>query len=173
MATLEQTDDLEFTLQSLDRVDYFTVLGLPHGAQSDAVREGFHAFALKYHPDQWVDDPELQPQALTIFKRGTEAYRVLMHPVLRARYEQALRRGELRLASDEMFSGAEGPAATAEVPLPSGSKAFYEKAVAAVEKGDLNGAKMHLMLAKTRGNAPQFDVLQSKIDELAAKKSAR
>jgi DnaJ-class molecular chaperone len=171
MATLEQTDDLTFTHQSLDRVDYFTVLGLKHGASSEQVREGFHQFALKYHPDQWVDEPEWQAQALTVFKRGTEAYRVLMHAVLRARYEQALRRGELRLAADEMFSGAEGPAATAEVALPSGAKPFYEKAVASLEKGDINGAKMHLMLAKSRGNAPQFDVLQSKIDAYAKDKS--
>ncbi len=170
MATLEQTDDLTFTLQSLDRVDYFTVLGLATGEASDKVRAAFHEFALKYHPDQWVDDPDLQQHALIIFKRGTEAYRVLMHPVLRARYEQALRRGELRLASDEMFSGADGPAATAEYPLPSGAKPFYEKAVACLEKGDVSGARMHLMLAKTRGDAPQFALLQSKIDEHVQRK---
>jgi curved DNA-binding protein CbpA len=165
MATAEQTDRLSWIFQALDGLDYFALLGIARGASDEHDRQAFHEFALKYHPDQWLDDPARHAEALTIFKRGTEAYRVLTHPVLRDRYEQALLRGELRLHSDEMYYGEETTINTAEFPLPLGATALYDKAVACLEGRDFAGAKLHLTLAKTHGDAPQFARLEKQIDE--------
>ncbi len=164
MATSEQIDDLQRTFNSLDCLDYFSLLGIARDAPEDHNREGFHEFALKYHPDEWADDPTRRAQALRIFKRGTEAYRVLTHPVLRARYELALLRGELRLQPDEMYYGEETAVNDDKYPLPAAAVPLYDKAVACLEKRDTSGATMYLTLAKTHGDAPQFDVLAEQIE---------
>ena len=39
------------------------------------VREAFHRFALRHHPDQHVDAASWRPASLRIFKRGSEGYR--------------------------------------------------------------------------------------------------
>jgi curved DNA-binding protein CbpA len=165
----EADDEFSTVHAHLDDLDYYALLGLARGAGADAVRDAFHQFALKFHPDRYVDEPARQSVALAVFKRGAEAYRVLNNPVLRARYDLALGRGALRLSVDEMFAGADATGVVHEPPLPSAAQALYDKAVQALERGDLNGAKMHLMLARAKASGPRLDTLQARI-EAASKK---
>ncbi|MEI8256124.1 MAG: DnaJ domain-containing protein [Deltaproteobacteria bacterium] len=143
----------------LDEVDYYALLEIPRDASSDDVRDAFHAFALRFHPDRHVGDAKHQKQAHAIFKRGAEAYRVLMQPTLRARYEEARATGLVRLPPEAMRPES-APAASA---VPPGARVFYDKAREALARGDLGGAKMHLALAAARGDSPLFDRLAGEI----------
>ena len=84
----------------LFRSDYYAILGVPRDARAEQVREAFHRFALRHHPDQHVDAAGGAARALRIFKRGAEGYRVLIDPLLRARYDAAVARGEVRLTPE-------------------------------------------------------------------------
>lgn len=147
----------------LDEVDYYALLEVPRDATLDAVRAAFHAFALRFHPDRHVGDDTHRKQAHAIFKRGAEAYRVLMQPTLRTRYDAAMDRGLVRLPTDAMRPEVE-PVVGVENPVPAAARVFYDKAREALARGDLGGAKMHLALALARGESPVLSRLSSEID---------
>jgi curved DNA-binding protein CbpA len=152
----------------LDEVDYYALLELARDASREAVRDGFHRFALRFHPDQHVGDPVNQRKALAIFKRGAEAYRVLLHPVLRGRYDEALATGVVRLPpSAQTLPPPSAPA----VEVPPAARAFFDKAVEALARREFGSAKMHLALATARGESPRFEALAREI--AAAEKRGR
>ncbi|MEM7606679.1 MAG: DnaJ domain-containing protein [Myxococcota bacterium] len=137
----------------LDQLDYYTLLGLEPGADADAVRDGFRTFALKYHPDNHGG----AERAAQIFRRGTEAYRVLRDPSARARYDEGLRTGELRL-------GEPKKAKVARLGLKA--KPFYDKARTSLRQGDRANAKLHLKLAMGyEPDHPELLKLQAELDE--------
>ncbi len=146
----------------LDAVDYYTLLELPRDAPADAVRAAFHRFALRFHPDQHTDDLPRQKRSLAIFKRGAEAYRVLTQSTLRSRYDAALAEGAMRLPPDRMQLPADDAPA---LEIPPAARSFYESAVAAFERGDFGGARMHIALASARGDSPLFEILARKIGD--------
>ncbi|MBN2647236.1 MAG: DnaJ domain-containing protein [Thiotrichales bacterium] len=53
-------------------IDYFSILGLPFGAQPDAIKRAYRQLARRFHPDLCHE-----PQATARFQRIAEAYRVL------------------------------------------------------------------------------------------------
>lgn len=159
--------------EKLDRVDYYSLLGVARDAPVDRVRDAFHQFAMRFHPDQHMGDPAASTRATRIFKRGAEGYRVLLDPVLRARYDAALARGETRLSAEaerkEVLAEA-SVAKVAEQPLPSDVAAFYEKASEFFTKGDIKNAKTFLLLAARRSSHPRIQKLTK--DILEAERSA-
>lgn len=156
--------------EQLDELDYYALLGVASSASVEQIRAAFHEFALLFHPDRYVDDEAMQRQALRVFKRGSEAYRVLTNTVLRARFDQARSRGALRLCADEMFAGVDpASGAVAEVALPPVVQALFDKATQALERGEINNAKMYLMLARAKAHSPRFDELQARIDEASSR----
>jgi molecular chaperone DnaJ len=152
----------------LDEVGYYALLEVPHDADTATIREAFHRFAERFHPDQHRDDPPRQARALAIFKRGAEAYRVLLHPVLRQRYNLVLERGLTRLSTDAMQLPSEGAAGGSVPPV---ARPFYDKAVDALGRGDVGSARLHLLLASMRGSSPRFEALLAQIQ--AAERAAR
>lgn len=63
--------------------DYYEILGVPHDADTDAVKRAYRQLALQYHPDR---NPA--PDAAEKFKEATEAYEVLRDPEKRAIYDR-------------------------------------------------------------------------------------
>lgn len=63
-------------------LDYYQVLGVPRGADADAIKKAFRKLARKYHPDV-----SKSPEAETRFKEANEAYEVLSDPEKRKRYD--------------------------------------------------------------------------------------
>jgi curved DNA-binding protein CbpA len=95
MATKEA---LLLYLNSLDRKTYYDVLRASRDADAAGIKAAFHAFALLYHPDQYVaSQKDVSAVASEIFKRGVEAYGVLSRRATRERYDRALARGKIRL----------------------------------------------------------------------------
>jgi molecular chaperone DnaJ len=64
--------------------DYYEVLGVPRGADTNAIKKAYRQLALKYHPDRNPEDADAEEK----FKEATEAYEVLRDAELRALYDR-------------------------------------------------------------------------------------
>jgi len=146
----------------LDDLDYYELLGLDRQAGVDDIRSAFYAFARRYHPDNHTDDPQRHRRANAIFRRGTEAYRVLLDPGLRRAYDKELAKGEKRLRS-----GLERRHAS-RMPKPLGPRArtFFAAAEQAQRVGDLRSAVLKVRIALQ--HEPESERLQAKLTELEA-----
>jgi curved DNA-binding protein CbpA len=63
--------------------DFYAVLGLAHGASSEAVKKAYRALARRHHPDTNAGSPASEQR----FKAIAAAYTVLSHPERRTRYD--------------------------------------------------------------------------------------
>jgi curved DNA-binding protein CbpA len=91
--------------ESLPTLSYYAILRVEPDADAARIKSAFHSFALRCHPDRYVDDgPEVSAAAAEVFKRGVEAYTVLSKPALRERYDKGLPKGKLRLDPDALES---------------------------------------------------------------------
>ncbi|MAQ17571.1 MAG: hypothetical protein CMN30_22585 [Sandaracinus sp.] len=151
----------------LDELSYYDLLGVDRDAGVDAVRQAFHAFARRYHPDNHTDDPARHRRATAIFRRGTEAYRVLLDRELRTIYDAELAKGEKRLRA-----GVERRHPS-RIPKPLGPRArnFVAAAEQAQRRGDLPAAILQLRIALQ--HEPDSDLLRRKLDALEERKRSR
>lgn len=127
----------------LDRLDYYTLLGLELSASGDEVKVAFRKFARRYHPDKFSGKPEKLERSTRIYRRGSEAYRVLTDPVARRAYDQGLREGRVRLSTDDRDKAeqaerrARAPTRNQGPPIRSPQAlAFYRKAGEDGERGE-------------------------------------
>lgn len=157
-------DALRQWLAMLDSISYYDLFQTEPDASADGIRDAFHSFAESFHPDvhQWRPATELAAISY-IFKRGTEAYRILSDPQLRVRYDEALAAGILRPESlivdfdgprsraPGRLSGAPGAPAAAgplsERVRTPGARPFVLRAVELAKKGDPQQAKLQLVMA--------------------------
>ena len=147
MATREA---LTLYLSSLEKKNYYEILGSTHDASPDAIKAGFHSFSLLYHPDAFVDSPmEVAELASEIYKRGVEAYRCLSRRDSRARYDRALARGKIRL--DIWLPSTPPPmppVRTLEmIARTPRAKKLADKADRLISAGMLEGARIELISA--------------------------
>ncbi|MBX3276087.1 MAG: DnaJ domain-containing protein [Sandaracinaceae bacterium] len=150
----------------LDQLDYYTLLSVDERASADAIRDAFHAFALKYHPDRFTDAPEpKRERAEQIFRRGAEGYRVLLDPEARARYDELLRAGKLRMsAEDERAQELARRAKSGGLTVSPRARPFVQKATQAMQAGDFKTAKLNLKLAL--GHEPGNAMLEARLAEV-------
>ena len=140
-------------LQVLDDLSYYDLFRLDPGASVDDLKRAFYAFANDFHPDAHGGRPRQEREALgVIFKRGTEAYRILSNPALRARYDEALLGGVVR----PQTLSALPPAYESSAPLPvrlvdkvrvAGARPFVLRSEELFKKGDPKQAKIQLTMA--------------------------
>lgn len=64
--------------------DYYEILGVERGADSETIKKAYRKLALKYHPDRNGGDSEAEEK----FKEATEAYEVLRDSDKRATYDR-------------------------------------------------------------------------------------
>jgi curved DNA-binding protein CbpA len=154
----------------LEQLDYYTLLQVPEDSNADQVRQGFHRFAAKYHPDRFSGagaDPKKVERAAQIYRRGAEAYKVLTDPRRRKLYDAGLAEGRVRFDP-----AAEPPPAPVNIhtwpikvktPL---ARPFAIKAEQLYKAGDWGNAKTNIKLAlqKDKGNA-QLEALLADVDQ--------
>ena len=134
----------------LDELDYYTLLGVSAEATADDIREAYHSFALRYHPDRHVgEEPEIVGRAAEIFRRGAEAYSVLLDPARRGRYDEGLSRGELRLASElrETQRADRPPRPGPDAIRSLKARPFAARAEQAIAARDWKQARLNLQIA--------------------------
>jgi curved DNA-binding protein CbpA len=114
------SDAIRSWLAVLDDLSYYELLGVPAETGADGIRQGFYRFAADFHPDGHAMRPTGERTAInTIFKRGTEAYRVLSDPALRSRYDYARPNGNVAARQAAMAPKPHGNSPSLHVPPPS------------------------------------------------------
>jgi DnaJ-class molecular chaperone len=175
----------------IDKVSHYELLGVRPEAGADELRHAYQGFAANFHPDAHMHRSAEERTAVnTIFKRGTEAYRVLADPALRARYEEQ-RAGKFA-GTGAASAGAAGTSRGAstfpgarkgEPPKPGQSsniagrledfvrqiraRPFAQQAEALAKKGEHAKAKLQLKLAISMdpGN-PALEAYMKELDVL-------
>ncbi len=66
--------------------NYYALLGVPHGATAEDIRNAFRKLAKTYHPDKAPDNPFAEAH----FREIQEAYEVLSDAGRRAKYDEEL-----------------------------------------------------------------------------------
>ena len=82
--------------------DYYKILGVSPNATEQEIKSAYRRLALKYHPDKNPNDPYAEEK----FKEISEAYAVLMDPVKRRRYDEAMatsRRQAFSYSQEQIF----------------------------------------------------------------------
>jgi curved DNA-binding protein CbpA len=169
-------DAIRQWLAALDSISYYELFQVEREAPSDAIRDAFHRFAESFHPDghNWRHPTE-QAAIGYIFKRGTEAYRVLCDPQLRVRYDEALANGILRpeslVVEPDAFRAKAAPNAATGGPLVDkvrnpGARPFVLRASELAKKGDPQQAKLQLVMAMHMdAKNPALEAYARELDE--------
>jgi hypothetical protein len=159
--------------EGLAAQSYFAVLGVPAGAQHNVIVQAFDRLSLRFHPDRYTQHRnERWGQAIfdevnAVYKVMTEAYKVLADRRLRAKYEQVLAKGELRLAAeDTQGAGGGGPKSLVEMSNNAGAKKFLKLAQADIAAQNFGSALQNLKFALSM--EPANAEIQQKIQELEA-----
>jgi curved DNA-binding protein CbpA len=135
----------------IDDATYYEILGVLEAADEGAIKRAFHEFAQAFHPDSHLGrDQEILAAVRRVFQRGAEAYRVLSHPELRAKYDLAIAKGLVRLdAGDVPKRPGVGVGAKSldELCKSAAARLCAQKADLLISRGDLSGAKRELAMA--------------------------
>jgi DnaJ-class molecular chaperone len=170
-------------LAALDAISYYDLFRVAPNATFDDLRAAFHSFAESFHPDvhRWRH-PNEQAAIGIIYRRGTEAYRVLSDPSLRSRYDVALANGILRpedliveMETAAAKSLANPNAANARLVdrlKNAGARPFVLRAEELFKKNDPKQAKVQLVMAMhmEKGN-PALEAFAKQLDDAVAKKA--
>ncbi len=131
----------------LERYSYYELLHVSPVAEPDRIRAAFHRMALTLHPDRHYAHPDadLRDKVYAIYKRVTEAYKVLSESTLRREYDAGLAAGQLRLVRIERQR--KGPTREEGLIANPQARKFFELGLAAERRGDLKSAKLNYNLA--------------------------
>jgi curved DNA-binding protein CbpA len=158
------------TPDPLEQLDYYALLQVARDASVDEVRRAFHRFAAKYHPDRFTGagaEPAQIERAAQIYRRGAEAYKVLIDAERRKRYDAGLSQGRVRF--DTQAAPPEPAPVLGQWPIKVKSplaRPFALKAEQLYKAGDFGNARINLKLAlqKERENA-QIELLLADIEQ--------
>jgi curved DNA-binding protein CbpA len=134
--------------RALEDYDYYALLGVTPDASADDIKAGFRDFARRFHPDRYAGDPARASKATRVYRRGTEAYRVLSNLEQRRLYDEQLRRGELRLRSDAPRRSLRPSVGPGRVESQSPrARPFLLRAELALKSKDYQQARLNLQIA--------------------------
>jgi curved DNA-binding protein CbpA len=154
--------------ESIPALSYYDILRVPRNATLAQIKAAFHSFALRCHPDRYVDDaPDVPAAAAEVFKRGVEAYNVLSKQPLRERYDRALARGKLRIdvtAPESKPPPPPRPKMLEDLARTPRGKQFALKADRLIGVGKLDEARIQLINAIQ--NEPDNEELQGRLTAL-------
>jgi curved DNA-binding protein CbpA len=156
----------------LERLDYYSLLGVTREVDEVALRAAFRKFARRYHPDRFAGKSEAKvTRATAIYRRGSEAFQTLLNPASRREYDRVLSRGTLRLTANqregaarkEMLADREVSAVDKLAIRSPAAMAFYKKALAAIDAEDWLTA--HAALQSAANQEPRNFVIEARLDQ--------
>ena len=165
MAAAEQ---IRAWIEVAKKKNYYEILRIFPGAEDDEIKRVSPRLpALKFHPDQLVEEGvDVTAAAAELFKRGVEAYNILIKPDLRTRYDAELKKGRLRMDADARPSAPPPPPMrTLEmIAKTPGGKKYAAKADRLLTIGKLEEARIQLTTALQQ--EPTNGELQERINIL-------
>lgn len=166
---------LQEWLEALDEISYYDLFRVEPTTHYDSLRAAFHEFAETFHPDANRWRPADEQEAVgRIYRRGTEAWRVLSDPGRRARYDAALARGILR--PEDLIVEMDGPRTVGSTSTrlvdkvrSPGARPFLLRAEELLKGGDPRQAKIQLVMAQhmDRDN-PALEAFAKELDAAIA-----
>ena len=163
--------EIQALARILDEFDYYSLLGVPRGANGSIVRDAYYAQSRRFHPDvNRHQDEETRRSAERVSKRVTEAYSILRDPRRRKLYDERVSSdatGAIRMPLVEAQAEAGRRAAAQQHGQTTNGRRYFALASADMARGDLAAASRNLQMAVTfePGNAH----FQAKLAELKAK----
>ena len=147
--------------EALEKVDYYTLLNVPKGADIETIRKAYYMRAQQLHPDRVKDMAEpFKSQAIAIFKRVVEAYQTLMDPQLRKIYNEAQKKGgDKRLIISDRLSLK--PKGELDFLTTDNGKQYWKAAREALKRGNVPIAKLNLKLVI------QYEGMKNEVRKLA------
>lgn len=151
--------DIEIRSLRLAEKSHYEVLGVPAGAGLDRITAAYDDLSLRYHPDRLRGlEPAMQRQAMELYLRVGEAYRVLRSPNARMRYDHG-HAPELDAAAADA-----GPQRFADLSTLAVARKYLELAQKALIAGDTKMAVAHLRFASSQD--PDNALIAQKLAEL-------
>jgi DNA-binding response OmpR family regulator len=157
-ALARQVDEL---FEKLDTLSYYELLEIPIEAERGTIQSAFHQRSLVYHPDRHARLKDSVPHAFekinTIYKRVSEAYKVLSNAAHRHAYNVGLRRrGAVRFEPEATRRREEKELDLVATPE---ARNFVLQAIECRSFGDLEGARgwLEQALRLEPGNEPLRD----------------
>ena len=156
-----------------DQLDYYALLRVARTATVDEVRAAFHRFARDHHPDNFGwDDADKRERSAALYRRGTEAYRVLLDPARRRIYDEGLAQGHYRYSEERSRERVRTARPGGGVPVRSAKgRTFFAKAKRAIDVEDWPQAKLNLQLALRQD--PDNEVIKRKLDDVLERMKSR
>lgn len=139
----------------LNALDYYQLLGVKDNAPGSEIKDAYYESAMKYHPDRFLQlrNKHLKGQIYEVYKRLSEAFKVLINPVTRRYYDKQLeavraQEGEpnLRFLNFGRRSPGESEALTREALTEEG-KRFLHYAKLAEAEGRYTSAREYMAQA--------------------------
>jgi DnaJ-class molecular chaperone len=158
---------VEDLYQHLERIPYYTILGVPRNADTDTIREAFYRRAETLHPDRFYNlaDTALRTKIYEVYKRVAEAYRVLEDDASRKLYDEGLRHGQYRLIRQEREGVNLKQPDEGITNLQA--KRFFRLGLDCLRAGDLKGARLNFGFAANM--EPANTVIAAQIRDVDAK----
>ena len=129
-------------------MDYYSLLGVPPDASIDAIKAGFRAFARRFHPDRFAGHPEHVAEASAVYRRATEAYRVLTNAEQRRFYDEQRAQGRTRFAPELVRRSVRPSGAPVHAETYSArARPFVAQAEQALRAKNYKQAKLNLQIA--------------------------
>jgi DNA-binding response OmpR family regulator len=158
-----QVDEL---FEKLDALSYYELLEVPIEAERGVIQQAFHQRSLVYHPDRHARLKDSVPHAFekinTIYKRISEAYKVLSNAAHRHAYNVGLRRrGAVRFEPETTRRRDEKELDLVATPE---ARNFVLQAIECRSFGDLEGARGWLEQALRL--EPANEPLRDRIDAI-------
>ncbi|MFH2006915.1 MAG: J domain-containing protein [bacterium] len=163
----------------LEVLSYYNLLGVGPAASDEEIRQAFYQRARLLHPDRYysLGEGALKDQIGAVYKRVSEAYRVLGKPEQRKTYDKLMRRGALRYSDGaaERLAPREPPAAAVgpRSGPASGSKGhgihhpqakqFYTFGMDSLKRQEFDNAIRYFEQALAV--EPQANTIRSRLDE--------
>ena len=128
---LARKKEIEDKAATVDKEDYFALLGVARDTPASEIQKAFFGLAKKWHPDR-VPAPlaEVKNLCAKVFGRMSEAHQTLMDPAKRAKYESSKKPGN-----------DDSPEAQAQVMAILGAATDFQKAEICLKRNDLKQAE--------------------------------